>query len=153
MPGKPCQTITWLLSPRTQHKITRTCGQSSETSGYNSSNAGGPHHFKQLSFQVLGTELIQNHQKKQAKPEKKEDSSIVQGEWDDNRFPRMLGCLFGSKKGCSRKLHSMAPIPPCTSSCFHVGEGKHQTTTRVFLDAASQCSHQMSAQFVNPTPQ
>ena len=33
----------------------------------------------------------------------------MQDEWDDNRLPRMLGCLFGSRRGCFRKLHSMAP--------------------------------------------
>ena len=30
---------------------------------------------------------------------KREDSAIVQGGWDDNRLPRMFGCLFGFSRG------------------------------------------------------
>ena len=56
---EPLQTINWVLSPRTRHKPVRTCGQSSETPAYNSSNAVGSHQLKQFGFRVLGAKYIQ----------------------------------------------------------------------------------------------
>ena len=59
----------------------------------------GSHQLTQLSFRVLGTKYIPKYRKNNKNPPKREDSIIVQGGWDDNRLPRMLGCLFGSSRG------------------------------------------------------